>query len=76
MTTITISKEDFEQALPVGCSAHSEVFESMMPAIDISNDNYSSTLLGEAGLKRIAEEGENGRLLQYYKPEFGIRKSL
>lgn len=67
MTTITISKEDFEQALPVGCSAHSEVFESVMPAIDIANDNYSSNLLGEAGLKRIAEEGENGRLLQYYK---------
>lgn len=64
---ITIYKEDFERALPVGVSAHDEVFESVMPAIDSTLDRYCSNMLGEAGIKLVTETDEESALKFYFK---------
>lgn len=63
---IQITKDDFEQALPVGVSAHDTVYESISPAIDIMLDNYCSMLLGEAGIKRVNSD-DGSSLKQYFK---------
>lgn len=64
---ITIYKEDFERALPVGVSAHDEVFESVMPAIDSTLDRYCSNMLGEAGIKLVTETDDDSALKFYFK---------
>lgn len=51
---ITITREDFGQALPIGASVHDEVYESVAPAIAVALDSYSRSLLGEAGQQLLA----------------------
>lgn len=63
---IQITKDDFEQALPVGVSAHDTVYESISPAIATMLDNYCSMLLGEAGIKRV-DSDDGSSLKQYFK---------
>lgn len=64
---ITITKDDFEKSLPVGTSAHEEVFGSVQPAIgrqlEFSNDN----LLGTAGMEYMDSLGDSSQLLSWYK---------
>ena len=64
---ITITKSDFEQALPVGAAANESVYESVKPALGrqlaISND----ALLGVAGMAYLEEKGEDFPLLKWYK---------
>lgn len=64
---ITISKEDFELALPVGVSAHDEVYENVRPAIDISQNKYCSTMLGDVGIKQVSDTSNSATLKQYFK---------
>lgn len=64
---IQISKRDFELALPVGTSIHDEVYEAIAPTIDITLDNYTNMLLGEAGIMRIADIIEVPTLERYFK---------
>ncbi len=61
-----ISKEDFELSLPVGISAHDEVYESVVPAIELSLHNYCSMLLGDVGTQ-LVESPDNTPLKQYFK---------
>lgn len=64
---ITITKSDFEQALPVGAAANDSVYESMKPAIgrQLAFSNYA--LLGGAGMTYLEEKGEDSPLLKWYK---------
>lgn len=64
---ITITKDDFEKALPVGTSAHDEVYESITSAIDRQLAFCNDALLGVAGMTHIEEKGEDSQLLSWYK---------
>lgn len=64
---ITISKNDFESALPVGMSAHDEVYESIEPEINKQLVSMGEQLLGEDGEKVIEGYGEKSQVLLLYK---------
>lgn len=65
---ITISKNDFEAALPVGTAAHDEVYESVLPAISRQLSLDNDTLLGTAGMDVLESYGdEESTLLNMYK---------
>jgi hypothetical protein len=64
---IVIDKQDFEWSLPVGMSAHDEVYESVKPAIDTALDNYCITLLGDIGIQQVMAAEEGTALKRYFK---------
>lgn len=64
---IVIDKQDFEWSLPVGMSAHDEVYESVKPAIDTALDNYCITLLGDVGIQQVMAAEESTALKRYFK---------
>lgn len=64
---IIISRQDFEQSLPVGASATDEVYESVAPAIDTALNNYCTMLLGDAGAQLVKSPDESTPLKQYFK---------
>ena len=64
---LNISRQDFEQSLPVGTSAHDEVYESVAPAISTTLNNYYTMLLGDSGAQRIESPDESTPLKQYFK---------
>lgn len=64
---IAILKEDFERSLPVGASAHDEVFEAVYPAIEAALNNYYDMLLGEPGAQRVESTDESEPLKYYFK---------
>jgi len=64
---ITITKSDFEQALPVGAAANDSVYESVKPAIARQLSFSNDALLGVAGMKRMEELGEDSSLVNWYK---------
>lgn len=64
---ITITKSDFESALPVGASSHDEVFESVQPAIKQQLAFSNDALLGVAGMNYMESLGEDSSLLNWYK---------
>lgn len=64
---ITISKQDFEQALPVGKAASDNVFAAVSPAIEAQLDFAADALLGTEGMALIDERGEGSQLLLWYK---------
>lgn len=66
-TTITISKEDFERALPVGTSAHDEVFDAVAPECQLQMQFFDMALLGEEGSKMVAVAEDGTPLLTQYK---------
>lgn len=67
METIIISKGDFESALPVGASAHDEVFEAVAPECKLQMQMYEIGLLGEEGVRMLSEAQENSVLVSQYK---------
>lgn len=64
---ITITKNEFEAALPVGTSAHDEVFESVQPAIDRMLRFSKTALLGDEGMAYLESQGTDSGLLTRYK---------
>lgn len=64
---ITITKDDFEKALPVGTSAHEEVYESVRPAIDDALRFSDIALLGDAGMEVMESKGGDTLLQDMYK---------
>ena len=64
---ITITKSDFEQALPVGAAANDSVYESVKPAIERQLSFSKDVLLGVAGMAYLEEKGEDSPLLKWYK---------
>lgn len=66
-TTITISKEDFERALPVGTSAHDEVFDAVAPECQLQIQFFEMALLGDEGKKMVTEAEDGAPLLAQYK---------
>lgn len=64
---IVIEKQDFEWSLPVGMSAHDEVYESVKPAIDTALDNYCISLLGDVGIQQVMAAEESTALKRYFK---------
>lgn len=64
---ITITKSDFEQALPVGAAANDSVYESVKPAIARQLSFSNDALLGVAGMQRMEELGEGSTLVNWYK---------
>ena len=64
---ITITKSDFEQALPVGAAANDSVYESVKPAIGRQLAFSNDALLGVAGMTYIEERGEDSTLMKWYK---------
>lgn len=61
---IKIGKSDFERALPVGTSAHEEVFEGIAPAIEQEIALTKLNILGDAGEERLEEAGKESVLYQ------------
>lgn len=64
---ITITKSDFEQALPVGAATNDSVYESVKPAIERQLSFSKDVLLGVAGMAYLEEKGEDSPLLKWYK---------
>ena len=64
---ITITKSDFEQALPVGAAANESVYESVKPALGRQLAFSNAVLLGVAGMAYLEEKGEDSPLLRWYK---------
>lgn len=64
---ITITKSDFEWALPVGAAANDSVYESVGPAIVRQLSFSNDTLLGVAGMSLLEEKGEDSTLMKWYK---------
>ena len=64
---ITITKSDFEEALPVGAAANDSVYESVKPAIERQLSFSNDALLGVAGMQRMEELGEGSTLVNWYK---------
>ncbi len=64
---ITITKSDFEQALPVGAASNDSVYESVKPAIARQLSFSNDALLGVAGMQRMEELGEGSTLVNWYK---------
>lgn len=64
---LTISRQDFEQSLPVGISAHDEVYESVAPAISTALNNYYTMLLGDSGAQLVESPDESTPLKQYFR---------
>lgn len=64
---ITITKSDFEQALPVGAAANDSVYESVKPAIGRQLAFSNDALLGVAGMTYLEEKGEDSTLMKWYK---------
>ena len=64
---ITITKSDFEQALPVGAAANDSVYDSVKPAIARQLSFSNDALLGVAGMQRMEELGEGSTLVNWYK---------
>ena len=64
---ITITKSDFEQALPVGAAANDSVYESVKPALGRQLAFSNDALLGVAGMTYLEEKGEDSPLLRWYK---------
>lgn len=52
---ITINRQDFENALPVGTSSHDEVFEMVKPSIDERVIIAENEILGDAGVTALQE---------------------
>lgn len=65
--TITISKDDFERALPVGTSAHDEVFDAVAPECQLQVQFFDMALLGEEGKNMVMEAEDGAPLLSQYK---------
>ena len=64
---ITITKSDFEKALPVGTAANDSVYESVYPAIDAQLAIAKDALLGAAGMEYLEGLGEQSTLLDWLK---------
>lgn len=64
---ITITKSDFEQALPVGAAANDSVYESVKPTLGRQLAFSNAVLLGVAGMTYLEEKGEDSPLLRWYK---------
>ena len=64
---ITITKSDFEQALPVGAAANDSVYESVKPVLGRQLAFSNAVLLGVAGMAYLEEKGEDSPLLRWYK---------
>lgn len=62
---ITITKDDFESALPVGMSSHDEVFDSVRPAIEMYEGLLHRELLGVAGERQLEEQDDMVALVFY-----------
>ena len=71
-----ISQSDFQLVLPVGVSAHDEVYESVAPAIDTAINNYSTMLLGDAGMRLIESADGSTPVEQYFKQLVSINAFL
>lgn len=55
---ITISKEDFEKAMPVGMSAGDNVYESVLPAISDAAEVLLASVLGQEGQQVVQAAGD------------------
>ena len=64
---ITITKSDFEQALPVGAAANDSVYESVKPTLGRQLAFSNAVLLGVAGMAYLEEKGEDSPLMKWYK---------
>ncbi|MFW5492987.1 MAG: DUF6712 family protein [Prevotella sp.] len=64
---ITITKSDFEQALPVGAAANDSVYESVKPTLGRQLAFSNAVLLGVAGMVYLEEKGEDSPLMKWYK---------
>lgn len=64
---ITITKSDFEQALPVGAAANDSVYESVKPSIERQLSFSKDVLLGVAGMQRMEDLGEGSSLVNWFK---------
>jgi hypothetical protein len=64
---ITISKNDFEAALPVGVSAHDEVYESVEHAFGDEISIVKDSLLGEGGMRKLEADGETSTLMNFLR---------
>lgn len=64
---ITITKSDFEQALPAGAAANDSVYESVKPSIERQLSFSKDVLLGVAGMQRMEDLGEGSSLVNWFK---------
>lgn len=64
---ITITKDDFERALPVGVSAHDSVYGSIEAQLAATEYAMRGRLLGVAGMAYMEGQGEESMLMACYK---------
>lgn len=62
----TISKSDFERALPIGTSAQNNVYEMVLPEVESQFDLLNEQILGSAGCDMFDEAAEDSVLRRNY----------
>lgn len=75
METITISKEEFENAMPVGASANEDVFDSIQPAITEQTALVELNILGAEGMEQLEKQTDQ-LLLKVLKKYICIKAFL
>ena len=58
----TITKSDFERALPVGTSSHENIFEMVLPEIEARLSFLNDRMLGNEGIKIVDDAGKDGMI--------------
>ena len=58
----TITKSDFERALPVGTSSHDNIFEMVLPEIEARLSFLNDRMLGNEGIKIVDDAGKDGMI--------------
>lgn len=58
----TVTKEEFERALPVGTSAHESVYSMLLPEIEERMRTLGNVMLGDEGAAMLDAEDEKGVL--------------
>lgn len=73
---ITITKNEFEKALPVGTSANEGVLEAVMPAISDQVTVLSRTMLGLAGQTYMEQQGPSSEVVRSFKKLVALKGFL
>jgi hypothetical protein len=69
MDITKISKDEFESALPVGMSAHDQIYSMILPGLTARLEEVRTSILGSAGESAVMNAEENGPLAVNFRKD-------